>query len=68
MVYVACNIRGQIDFEMITDVIPTPEEIYNLQVQYRYHPAGYGGPSNVKTVQTIEGKWRTSWNCRDSCD
>jgi hypothetical protein len=38
-----------------------------MQTDLGYHPAGYGGPDNLKTLDTDDGKV-TRWECSASCD
>lgn len=55
-------------FNMFTKHKPTVDEIAAEQEKRGYHPAGYGGPGNIRIVR-IPGKgFTTTWECPASCD
>lgn len=48
---------------------PTAEEVAAAQLAAGYHPAGYGGPWDVKTAEAVTpGEWVATFQCADSCD
>lgn len=61
-------------FEWYTDEIPSFDQIKHEQSERGYHPAGYGDPMYIKTIETSDdeidkkGKYKTTWTCWGSCD
>lgn len=61
-------ISDRTNFEIVTDEKPSEDDIAEAQQRLGYHPAGYGGPWNIQSVQEEDGTWHTVWNCSGSSD
>jgi len=53
--------------------VKSPEEldyahITDLQIEAGYHPAGYGGPIDVKEIRMVEGERIYRWKCYGNAD
>ena len=59
------GISGRINFQAIGT--HDREGCALMQAEAGYHPAGYGGPWDVKTIETAYGT-ATEWNCSASSD
>jgi hypothetical protein len=55
-------------YRMTTNHIPSLDEIANAQNELGYHPAGYGGPNNIKTRDIGNNTFETVWESFASCD
>lgn len=72
------------DFEWFTTFIPTENQVGEEQADRGYHPAGYGGPNGICTIEANlnnlpdyltkrfdripSSLYKTTWWCYDSCD
>lgn len=54
-------------FELVTDHVPTADDVVRAQTALGYSPAGYGSPWQVKTTAVGTG-FVTTWACSGSCD
>lgn len=61
------RVSDHVNFEMVTDVEPTSDQVAEEQRKLGYHPAGYGGPNGVSTVKQ-DKHYKTVWYCYASCD
>lgn len=59
--------RTRTAFEAISQITPTPDDVAEWQIELFYHPNGYSGPWDVRTVPH-EGKFKTTWKCAGTCD
>lgn len=50
--------------------IPLMQDAAEAQQKAGYHPAGYGGPMDLKAVPSPlgGGKYEATWTCFDNCD
>jgi hypothetical protein len=54
-------------YKLYTTYKPSFHDIRTAQEQLGFHPAGYGGPSNLDITQ--EGKkWVSRWESSSSCE
>jgi hypothetical protein len=58
------NVEG---FEWIHDNFVNTDQIVEQQIKLGYHPAGYGGPYDIKQEQRGD-KVIITWKCSDNCD
>jgi len=59
---------GIVRFEGVSDAEPSPDEVAAAQEAANYHPAGYGGPNNIRAQREAVDRWRVTWTCFASCD
>jgi len=61
------SVSDTIIFEAESDDKLEGDTVALIQTKLGYHPAGYGGPSNIKGERTTD-RYITSWYCYASCD
>ena len=49
------------------DASPDKSDIAEAQIQAGYHPAGYGGPWDIK-IEQHGNVYSAQWSCSNSCE
>jgi len=60
--------RPYVCFEIESELVPTREQVADLQTKFGFHPGGYGSPTGISSVNLENGNVKTTWNCWHSCD